>query len=114
LGFPYERALAERYGRLLYHVHNGKLDHLPRLAQLPNLALLEVTDDPKAPPVIENLPRVLAATGAANLLIHATSDQVRAHLDELEPRNAFLDVRCRDRADAEEIVALVRERSRGG
>jgi hypothetical protein len=111
-GFPYESRLVEGYEAVLYHVHNEKLHYVPRLATLPRLALLEVTDDPKTPPCIEDLPRILDATGSANLMLHATSDQVRQHLDELRDRNVYLVVSCQDRADAEEIVAFTRDRSK--
>jgi hypothetical protein len=111
-GFPYESRLVEGYEAVLYHVHNEKLHYVPRLAELPHLALLEVTDDPRTPPCIEDLPRILSATGQANLLLRATSDQLRQHLGELDDRNVFLVVDCRDRADAEDVVAFVRDRSK--
>jgi hypothetical protein len=75
-----------------------------------------VTNDPKTPPALEDLPRVLAATGGAtggaNLMLYGTSDQVRAHIDELKSRNVLLSVACRDRADADDIVAFIRARSK--
>ncbi|MDQ1300534.1 MAG: hypothetical protein QG637_452 [Chloroflexota bacterium] len=111
-GFPYESQLTAGYAGALYHVHNQKLHFAPRVAQLPNLTLLEVTNDPKTPPAFADLPRVLAATGAANLMLYGTSDQVRERLGELKSRNVFLDVTCRDRADAEDIVAFVRAHSK--
>jgi hypothetical protein len=80
--------------------------------ELPQLAMLEVTDDPRSPPCIEDLPHILGATGSVNLMLRATSEQVRAHLGELADRNAFLVVSCRDRADAKDIVAFVRDRSK--
>lgn len=111
-GFPYEREYIGRYGHALYHVHNEKMHHLPRLSQLPGLAMLEITNDPKTPEVMVDLPRVLAHTGRANLMIHASSEQVRAHVGELKTRNAYLDVACRDRADAADLVAFVRSHSK--
>lgn len=111
-GFPYERQLTERYVGALYHVHNQKLHFAPKVAQLPNLSLLEVTNDPKTPPALEDLPRVLASTGTANLMLYGTSDQVRAHISELKVRNVLLTITCRDRADAEDIVAFVRAESK--
>ena len=111
-GFPYERQLTENYAATLYHVHNQKLHFAPKVVQLPNLALLEVTNDPKTPPALEYLPRILAATGTANLMLYGTSAQVRARLSELQTRNVFLDVTCADRADAEDIVAVVRAQSK--
>jgi hypothetical protein len=111
-GFPYESQLTGSYGGALFHVHNQKLHFAPKVAQLPNLALLEVTNDPKTPPGLEDLPRILAATGRANLMLYGTSDQVQAHIGELKTRNVLLDITCRDRADAEDIVAFVRAHSR--
>ena len=111
-GFPYECQLTESYAGALYHVHNQKLHFAPKVAQLPNLKLLEVTNDPKTPPALEDLPRVLAATGGANLMLYGTSDQVRAHIDELKSRNVLLSVTCPDRADADDIVAFVRAHSK--
>jgi hypothetical protein len=109
---PYERMLCEGYNFVLYHVHNQKLHFAPRAAQLPHMALFEVTNDPNTPPALEDLPRVLAATGSANLMLRGTSDQVRQHIGELKSRNVFLAVSCTDRADAEDIISLVRAEER--
>jgi len=110
-GFPYEERLSRGYGGLLYHVHNEKLQFVPRLVQLPRLALLEISQDPRTPPPVEDLPRIFANTGSANLLLHMSSDQTRKHVEELKQRNVFLDVHCRDRVDANDIVAFVRSHS---
>lgn len=110
-GFPYERRLAAKYDRVFYHVHNAKIHFLPRVAKLPGLAMLQVANDPATTPAIENLSRILAATGSANLMLHAESDQVRSCIDELKCRNVFLRVSCHDRSDAEDLIALVRDRS---
>ena len=111
-GFTYESRLVETFGAVFYHVHNEKLHYVPRLTELPRLALLEVTDDPRTVPCIEDLSRILDATGSANLMLRATSDQVRQYLGDLGDRNVYLVVNCQDRADAEDIVAFVRDRSK--
>jgi hypothetical protein len=110
-GFPYERQLAERYDGILYHVHNEKMHYVPSVARLPRLRLLEVANDPMTPAPIEDLNRIFATTGSANLMLHATSEQVRRHIDQLKARNVFLNVQCRDRAEAEDMVAFVRRHS---
>ena len=109
-GFPYELQVVQGYNQIIYHVHNEKMHYVPQLAKLPGLALLEVTNDPTAPPTIEDLERVFAATELANLMLTVTSDQIREHLDELDSRNVFLQVDCQDRLDAEDIIAFVRDR----
>ena len=76
------------------------------------MALLEIAFDPKTIPPIENLEQILKATQSANLMLYANSDQVRKHIDELDSRNVFLKVTCKDRGDAEDIVAFVRDRSK--
>jgi hypothetical protein len=45
-------------------------------------------------------------------MLYGTSDQVRAHISELMGRNVLLSITCRDRADAEDIVAFVRAESK--
>lgn len=113
-GFPYERELAATYTGSLYHVHNANLRMVPRVAALPELRVLQISNDPKTTPVPEDLPRLYALTPPSlPLMMHATSDQIRAHLPELKQRNICLRVPCRDRADADDIVALVRRESRG-
>ncbi len=111
-GLPYEREQTAGHGMVLYHAHNQKLHFLPQLATLPKLALLEISTDPQTPPPIEDLARIEAATGSANLRFAATSDALRAHIGGLTRRNFYLDVRCRDRRDAEDVLALVRDRSK--
>lgn len=111
-GHRYEEPLFRRFRHVLYHIHNQQMAYVPRLAQLPNLGLVEVTHDPKTAAPIDDLPRILAATGSANLLLHATSDQLRARIGELRGRNVLFDVTCRDRADAADVLRLVRDRSK--
>lgn len=111
-GFPYERVLTEKFQSVLYHVHNEKVHYVPHLVNLPNLSLLEVSHDPKTPEPIEELSRIFHLTGSVNLMLYATSDQVRRHIEELQERNVFLNVQCQDRADADDIVAFVRAHSR--
>jgi len=111
-GFPYEQELVSGYVQIFYHVHNEKMHYVPRLCRLPGLSLLEVTQDPKTPPIMEDLPRVFAATGSAALVLSGTSRQVREHIDELKERNCFLSIECSDRADAGETIEFVRRHSR--
>lgn len=111
-GLPYETQVVKGYDHVFFHVHNQKLHYLPQLVQLPGLSLLEVTNDPKTPSSAEDLARIFSATGSANLMLTMTSDQVRTHLDEMKSRNIFLQVDCQDRADAEDVIAFVRDRSK--
>jgi len=111
-GFPYEAELAKKFGGVFYHVHNEKLHFVPRVAQLPGILLLEVTNDPGTPEALDDLDRIFSATGSVNLMLRGTADQVRSSIDQLKERNVFLQVSCRDRADAQDIVAFVRDRSR--
>ena len=111
-GFPYECRLVEHYDWVLYHVHNEKIHYFPRLTTLPHLAMLEIACDPQTIWPIEDLERILPATQSVNLMLHAYSDQVREHIDELRDRNVLFRVYCKNRADAEDIVAFVRDRSK--
>ncbi len=111
-GFPYETQVVAGYDQVFYHVHNEKLHYIPQLAQLPGMAMLDVTNDPGSPTTVEDLERIFAATGSANLMLAMTSNQVRAHLDEMDSRNIFLRVNCVDRADAEDVIAFVWDRSK--
>ncbi|MCE9614941.1 MAG: hypothetical protein K8T26_11730 [Lentisphaerae bacterium] len=111
-GFPYEARLTGSHAAALYHVHNEKMHYVPQLATLPNLRMLEVTHDPKTKAPIEDLDRILGATGSANLMLLATSDQIRAQLGGLAGRNVFFQAQCRDRADADDLVQFVRDRSK--
>ncbi len=111
-GYPYETELAKKYRGVLYHVHNEKLHFVPRVAQLPGMTMLEVSNDPKTPGALDDLDRVFSATGSANLMLRGTADQVRASIDRLKERNVFLQVSCRDRAEAKDIIAFVRDKSK--
>ena len=110
-GYPYESRICEGYDHVMLHVHNARMHAVPRMADLPNLSLLEVAHDPNTAMPIEDLDRILAATGSANLMLGGDSEQVRVHIDELKERNVVLRVACRDRQDAEDIVAFVRDQS---
>lgn len=111
-GFPHDSRLVAGYENVLCHVHNEKLHYVPDLAKLPGLTMLEITPDPKTVPPMEDLTRILAATGSVNLMLPASSENLRKHIDELQDRNVHLLVGCRDRADAEDIIAFVRDRSK--
>jgi hypothetical protein len=111
-GFPYECQQVAGYQRVIYHVHNEQMHFVPRVAALPGMARLDVAVDPKTPPPIQDLPRILAATGSANLRFAISSDLLRQNIGALTDRNFYLDVRCRNREDAMEIVRLVRDHSK--
>lgn len=111
-GLPYERELTAGCDWVLYHVHNDRMHFVPELARLPGLSLLEISEDPKTTPPLADAARILANSGRANLMLAATSGQLRAHLDDFAERNVFFSVRCRDRQDAADIIRLVRSRSR--
>jgi hypothetical protein len=111
-GFPYEQRLVRRYDHCFYHVHNEKLHFLRDLVKLPDLLFVEVTNDPRSPRVVDDLDRVLWATEPANLMIQLTSDELRQHVGQLKCRNVVLNVQCRDRADAQDAVRLVRSESK--
>ena len=81
-----------------------------KLAQLPDLALLEVTNDPNSPTAVEDLERIFTNTGSVNLMLSMTSAQVRAHLDNMGGRNIFLRVECQDYADAADVITFIRDR----
>jgi len=111
-GFPYEIELTKKYNGSFYHVHNEKLHFVPKVAELSGLRLLEISNDPKTRLALDDVERIFSMSGIANLMLHGTSDQVRNHVDKLKTRNIFLQVSCEDRKDAEDIIALVRDRSR--
>ncbi len=111
-GFPYEYALVKDFKNVLYHVHNEKMQFVPQVTKLPNLSLLEISIDPKTNDPIEELSNIYDLTGNANLMLHATSEQVRKHIYELKTRNVLLDIQCPDRADAQDIIQFVRSHSK--
>lgn len=111
-GFPYEAEIAKKYGGVFYHVHNEKMHSVPRIARLPGMTLLEVTNDPKAPNALEDLDRIFVSTGKANLLLRGTAGQVRASIAGLKERNVYLLASCGDLKEAEDIVAFVRDKSK--
>ena len=110
--FPYESELIKKFSAVFYHVHNEKMHFIPKLAKLPGMKLLEVSNDPKMPGTLEDLDRIFAETGTANLMLHGTSDQVRSCIDHLKGRNVFLQITCQDRKEAEDIIGFVRNHSR--
>jgi hypothetical protein len=111
-GFPYESQLTKKFQSILYHVHNEKMHYFQKLIKLPGLALLEVSNDPNIPETLENLQSIFAQTDEINLMLSGSSDQVRNHIDELKERNVWLQVKCVDKLDAEDIVKFVRDRSK--
>jgi hypothetical protein len=111
-GYPYERPLIARYGRGLYHVHNQKMHYIPQLVRLPGLALLEVSHDPKTPPLLKDLGRILEATQSVRLMLSASSDDIRRHLPDLRGRSVCFLAQCTDAGDAADLVRLIRDRSR--
>ena len=96
------------YQHVFSHVHNEKMHYVPQLSRLQGLSLLEVTQDPKTPQIMEDLLRILVATGSAALVLSGTGRQVREHIEELKARNCFLTIGSRDRKDAEETINFVR------
>ena len=111
-GYPYEVQLMEGFGRLFYHVHTEKMHFLPKAATLPRLTFMEMTPDPKSPDPIEDLPNIFAHTGQAALVLYGNPAQLARAIEPLKQRNAFLTIRCKDRAEAIEVVRFVRKHSK--
>ncbi len=111
-GYPYEVELVKNWKNIFYHVHNEKVHYFPKLVELPGLALLEVSQDPKTVPPIEDLENIFNVTDSVNLMLHATSQQVRDQIEMLKKRNVYLDVTCADKKDAQDIIQFVRKHSK--
>ncbi len=110
-GFPYEKELIRPFEYVLYHIHNEKMHYVPRLAEQSPLSLLQVSHDPNSAHPIEQLPEILSMTGCVNLMLDATSDQIRTYIHELKSRNVFLKVWCEDEKDAKDILQFIRSHS---
>ena len=111
-GYPYEKLITQQYQHVIYHIHNEKMHYVPELLKLPNLSLVELTDDPKTIPCIKRIPEILEMTGTKALMIHATSDQIRNHMNDLKKANVYIDAKCCDKADAEDVIKLIRANSK--
>ncbi len=94
-GYPYECRLAKRYKQVFYHIHSEKIHYVQRLATLPKLVMLQVSDDPKTIPPIEDLPRILSRRNRPSQFDVIRKQQSGAeNIDELSCRNVFLQVNC--------------------
>ena len=111
-GFPYEARLLSHYDDGYYHVHSEKMHYLPRLAQLPNLRLIQVQADPQVGSNMKNLEAIMAATGDCALLLAGSLQEIIPRLDLLATRNVILRAICANRNEAETLVAAVRKRSK--
>ena len=111
-GFPYEARLLSHYDNGYYHVHSEKMHYLPRLAQLPNLRLIQVQADPQVGSNMKNLEAIMAATGDCALLLAGSPQEIIPRVDLLATRNVFLRASCADRNEAEVLVAAIRKRSK--
>ena len=110
-GLPYDEALTKRWRHIVFHVHTQGMHYLPELCKLSRLSLLQMQADPSVGPNLGMIDAILAATGTANLLLTATSDEIRANIDRLTERNVFFNASCTDSADAEDLIVLLRRRS---
>ena len=111
-GYPYEIQLTNNFDQIFYHVHNEKIHYLPSLLNLPNLSLLEISNDPKTVPPVEDLQRLLKITGDKKLMLLATSEQVKKNIQYLKECNVFLQVQCTDYKEAENIIDFIRQESK--
>ena len=109
--FEYEKELVAPYKHVLYHVHNQKMHFIPRLIEMPQLSLLEISTDPNTVEPLDDLENIFSLTGSTNLMLHCDSDLLRKRIDELTERNVFLHVWCKDYKDAKEVIAMVRDKS---
>lgn len=111
-GLPYDQALTSHWDHVIYHVHTQNMHYLPELTKLSRLRLLQLQQDPGIGSNFEILDRILELTGSAGLYLNGSSDEVRKNIDRLHGRNVLFRTACESREDAEDLIALVRDRSR--
>lgn len=111
-GLPYEIELTKGYDSVIYHAHSAGLHFLDQVAEIPNLKLLEISEDPTAPEPIETLETIYASTpGINHFMIHGTPDQFKENIHKLKQRNIFCDVLCRTENEAKEMVRFINRHS---
>jgi hypothetical protein len=111
-GLPYEKQMVDGYSNILYHVHNEKIHYFQELVKLSNLSMLQVSYDPKTVKPINNLKEIYKVTENTNLMLDATCEEVVNNIEMLKQRNVFLQVNCKNKSDAVDIVKFVRDRSK--
>jgi hypothetical protein len=111
-GLPYEKQMVDGYSNILYHVHNEKIHYFSELVKLPNLSMLQVSYDPKTVKPINNLEEIYKVTDNTNLMLDATCEEVVNNIEMLKQRNVFLQVNCKNKSDAVDIVKFIRDRSK--
>ena len=110
---PYETKLTEGYDSVIYHSHSAGLHFLDQVAKIPNLKLLEISEDPNTPKPIENLDSIYDQTlGISHLMIHGTADQFKKNIHKLKQRNVLCDVLCTTKDEAKEMVSFINKHSR--
>lgn len=110
-GKPYDNAMFERFGGGFLHVHTSASHQRDNLMDMDALTIFHWRQDPKTPRPIEDLDALMPAAKRKIVMISATADEIRQHIDRLAEGRLFVQVDCRDQAEMNEIVELVRQRA---
>ena len=116
---PYEQRFASAFPGAAYHLHNGGWHQIDAVSRIPNLRILEMTDDPSEPRSAGRYPELLDACGQTPVLIYPRPQEVYDNIDLLARHNVVISMTAANLgADdpvgvARDLVKLVRDRSKG-
>ncbi len=108
LGRPYMQKLSENFDALLVHMHSIAEHNIPNVVSIPNVKLLEITDDPNAPRGIDLYKKLADELQDIIVIIHVTKDDILQNLEFLKSRKTILRYQAKTLAESQEIVSIVK------
>ncbi|MFH1008843.1 MAG: hypothetical protein V1800_15315 [Candidatus Latescibacterota bacterium] len=110
-GRPYTQTVIDAMGGGYIHHHSLGRQQYRAMATLSGLHVLQISSDPNATRPIQELDYLWGEVGHTMVELECEPNEICEHIQELKKGRAMLVADCKNRDEAEELVAFVRSNS---
>lgn len=108
-GKPYTQKLIDSFGNAFIHHHALGLHVHGKMAELNNVRVIQVSNDPNCPAPIDKLDELLNASGLVPILMDCTARDIYDNYELLKRGRTILSVRAKDREEGKRVLDFVRK-----
>lgn len=108
-GKSYTMELLKDYDLAFMHTHGLGIQNIPEIASIPEIDVIEISNDPNCPRAIEIYKELAGELEGKVVVVDITLDEIKGNLDFLRENRTIIWYSAEDVEDAKEAVALVRK-----
>ena len=108
-GRPYTDRMFQRYGGGFLHIHTQAYHQMDNLSAMDSVTVYNWRQDPKTPRPADVLDTIVSGARRKIVDIALIPEQIRRHIDQLSQGRFIVSTECRDRAEQEEMIEIIRQ-----